>query len=66
MSNELKPCPFCGGEAKLCETTEREGLTYCGFCFVKCTNCGCRTQMYADYCPDIVKSLWNRRAANEV
>ena len=42
---ELKPCPFCGGEAKLFVTSN-------GVC-VKCTEefsmgCGCQTDWYED------------------
>lgn len=37
MSSELKPCPFCGGEAEI----ERIG-TGRQSCIATCTNCGCR------------------------
>lgn len=33
---ELKPCPFCGGEAKL---EDLGGTEKCGRYFVKCTKC---------------------------
>lgn len=40
---ELKPCPFCGGEAKLAEN-KRDIPFSCGeenIFFVICENCGC-------------------------
>ena len=42
---ELKPCPFCGGEAKLVKTKVKfshfgkTGGTY----YVYCKNCECKT-----------------------
>ena len=32
MTEELKPCPFCGGEAKLLTMTYRGGQVYGVFC----------------------------------
>jgi len=43
MSEELKPCPFCGAEAELREV-ERELPFSTGdenIFFAICTNCGC-------------------------
>ena len=41
MSEELKPCPFCGGEAKKqAVKTTILGDTYWG---IKCTKCNCGT-----------------------
>lgn len=37
MSQELKPCPFCGGQAEY----ERQGTSRQS-CIVACTQCGCR------------------------
>ena len=50
--NELKPCPFCGGEAESYDD-------YMGFCHIQCTKCGngtlkCTTASEA-------KHLWNKR-----
>ena len=61
MSNELKSCPFCGGEAEYAEVSLmfKQGL------IVRCTRCGVKTQAREssfDYCAkDIVSSEWNRR-----
>lgn len=33
MTNKLKPCPFCGGEAKLQRYIDRyEGITFYVYC----------------------------------
>lgn len=54
MSEELKPCPFCGGKAII----ERHGTTRQSMIYA-CTNCGCRLE-----CGDIfrVGHSWNTRA----
>lgn len=55
----LKPCPFCGGEAK-------EGLTTYGKKdFVTCTKCGAKTRNYhpaeESYESGIARKAWNKR-----
>lgn len=74
MSNEeikLKPCPFCGGEARL-QVTERGVAVAC----TRLYDCGCQTDCYTDYhvvvgwdnwmkgstavCKAV--KVWNRRA----
>lgn len=70
---ELKPCPFCGREAKLFVSDN-------GVC-VRCTreSCGCRTRYYDDVSSYIVDGwreyettavddaieAWNRRTEDE-
>lgn len=58
MNEELKPCPFCGGEASFTLTESRAGK----WGFVKCGSCGatCNDDDVgdADWCVDV----WNRRA----
>lgn len=36
MYNELKPCPFCGGEAELYQS-------YCGYYQIECHQCSARS-----------------------
>lgn len=41
MSDELKPCPFCGGEAKIESTSDQMGhLVLTGY-IVRCSQCWC-------------------------
>ena len=60
MTEKLKPCPFCGGEAKL----RNEGCCI----FVKCKNCGAEAGLVhisAEYCAnEKAAEAWNRRADN--
>ena len=53
--SELKPCPFCGGEASIAKGHDGELLPW-----VMCRECGAET-----YCFDSVAEAieaWNRRA----
>lgn len=57
--SELKPCPFCGEEAKLLDKTnyyETGGYTYY---FVRCNNCGAEN----GWNMQLEKAIeaWNRR-----
>jgi Lar family restriction alleviation protein len=54
--NELKPCPFCGGEAEM-DTIERyDGAN---IFFVKCTTCQMTMPLKSAYSEAI--AAWNRR-----
>ena len=67
--DELKPCPFCGGEAETWCQPGKHGL----FVFVKCDICGAQTRVRSaeDFDDDDefwaqpavihVKKLWNSR-----
>ena len=58
MSEELKPCPFCGGEADLREVTGGFFVVYCTNikgCALNPTTLGYETQEEA-------AEAWNRRA----
>lgn len=59
MSEELMPCPFCGGEASLF-TAEEVGYIGDVHFTVKCNGCFCGTGHYAD--PGRAAEAWNRRA----
>ena len=57
---ELKPCPFCGGEAKYVEKPVP---------MVICTKCeaqirGCKMKLFPRNYGDFLSGLWNRRADN--
>lgn len=57
--NELKPCPFCGGEHILAATHKPIGASE--YFMIKCTDCSAeitRTSKRKAY------EAWNRRAAD--
>lgn len=61
MSDKLKPCPFCGGEAHIDTSTSlRDYVVYCE---------GCDTYFALDAYSatehDLV-AAWNRRLGNEI
>lgn len=60
MSEELKPCPFCGEKAELYEQKHREHpSTY----YVRCKGFCVRQIDYKDKNRAII--AWNRRVADE-
>ena len=56
---ELKKCPFCGGEAELEYTESYSSHRYY---FVQCTECGCKSDDFEDD-PGMKKAVaaWNNR-----
>ena len=62
MPNELKPCPFCGGEAEMQVTKHiPSGFDYTPRC--KNTSCcGRSTKKYT--VRETAVAMWNRRADN--
>ena len=66
MNDKLKPCPFCGSEAKLSDLDLDEvewGHPY----YVTCTKCLAKIEspVYGEKGSDIVVENWNRRAEPE-
>lgn len=57
---ELKPCPFCGGEAKYMETMEGIFISR----FVTCTKCGIETKRNYPRKNGAIKA-WNTRKPME-
>lgn len=54
---ELKPCPFCGGDAEM-QQGKHQGLrTF----YVSCFGCGARTDL--EYAEEFAADLWNERAS---
>ena len=71
MCEELKPCPFCGGEAVIKAVNRNYGLTI----WCQCLKCDARTEGYCpdtnnedetidniENCKNIALEQWNRRA----
>jgi Lar family restriction alleviation protein len=59
---ELKKCPFCGGEAAIVPLEEQEYIA-AGF-YVSCANRECKAEAYTDDFPTEQEAIaaWNRRA----
>ena len=56
MTNELKPCPFCGGEARrYCGNTDANSIV--------CKRCGAKVYGYAS--KSAATRAWNRRYTDE-
>ena len=61
MTTELKPCPFCGGEACI---QRHEFIGYTDTFGVVCLDCCAETrQFFTD--KKVAVRAWNRRAKNE-
>lgn len=66
---ELKPCPFCGGKAKLHATTTRTYPNHCKhYCY--CEKCYATGQSFSDFEDDgssVFKAVeaWNRRVSDD-
>lgn len=61
-SEQLKPCPFCGGEAEFYMGSYSACTNYV---VVKCRKCNAKTEEITGsvaYCAkDVARDLWNRR-----
>ena len=61
---ELKPCPFCGGEAYIC----KENIPYQPTLYaVDCGNDDCQVAPSTDFFTDKAKAIetWNRRVTDD-
>lgn len=59
MSEELKPCPFCGSE----DVVLQESIIYPGEYYVCCNVCGILTNRYSNR--SLAISAWNKRVENK-
>lgn len=60
MSEELKPCPFCGGKAERHEITEDDGLDNQGGSVISCQKCQASSAVEFEFKETLVER-WNRR-----
>lgn len=58
MGEELKPCPFCGGEAEILNYSENEWLICCAIC-------NGMVERWRKTRKEAIEQ-WNRRANNEI
>jgi len=58
MSEKLKPCPFCGGEATCHTQANFRASTFA----IRCKSCGCFSALYDDF-PQAI-AAWNARTPN--
>lgn len=66
MSEKLKPCPFCGGEAVICSGSFRDGGYVANYAYVECSRCEAKGEEFIECMPvDDVEmmaaNVWNRR-----
>lgn len=72
--SELKPCPFCGGEAESGRTVIKTNGTWCDAAFVRCTVCDARTNRVLydakkhPNCEEYeeAEEYWNRRVGDDL
>lgn len=69
LDSLLKPCPFCGGKARISDAIRPDGHCSYRVKFVQCTECHAKTEektcdgYYEEYCTDEeIAELWNRRS----
>ena len=63
MPNELKPCPFCGGNKVSYIATEEQNYEDHTEGFIWCSGCGFSSDIFLDLM--FAKAKWNRRANND-
>ena len=57
---KLKPCPFCGGEAKLWFFGNGAWFATCG-----CGDCDVKPKTFFRSTPQEAAEIWNRRAEKD-
>lgn len=61
---ELKPCPFCGGNAEL-----KHDVTAPGYSYIECESCSTKSPRFArsfdSSSDEDAKTFWNRRKTDE-
>lgn len=66
---KIKPCPFCGGEARLEHPSGPYMEPYKGASMVECTNCHAMTRSFSvatEYSSDDKAiEAWNRRVKDQ-
>lgn len=65
---ELKPCPFCGGEAKIVDQSSRrtDGSSFGGkWKYIRCTKCAYKSELYFWDDRKTMIDDWNRRADDD-
>lgn len=61
--NQLKPCPFCGGKAKLAKQTVSMWFLQFDSYYVVCNTCGARSRISVEVAEEKDKAIeaWNMR-----
>lgn len=62
----IKPCPCCGGEAKLEQVPHKPRSRNSGGYYIECSRCGITTRLVFAEKGDVERELrevWNRRSA---
>ncbi|GGA47234.1 Lar family restriction alleviation protein [Pelagibacterium lentulum] len=57
---DLKPCPFCGGTARIYHNTSPPGNS-CEWHLASIVCSGCEIGVYQEVTPEEAISAWNRR-----
>lgn len=62
MTDDLLPCPFCGGAAEMNihRDDDKDPLSCISFVVVRCTRCGISKERPS---PNVAANFWNTRAA---
>lgn len=64
MTEDLKPCPFCGGQAIIFKVKRYKGYATCTECQVRTITVSNDTDKELNW-KQVATNLWNRRIRNE-